>query len=210
MRIALLQTHSKNNEDIYQMSLKNHVQYAAQHEYGMIQENISYYEALHDVVNIFSRALKIYDMILSIGSDVVFTNMAIPIESFIESGKGIAISREDIGSLCNADTIALKNSYECQSVIDYFNKTKARWENESWGIQRAFNWILQEKPDDVYEKVSFHPVRKMQSTIFSDYASKWQPGDFSLHFVGCSNDEKRQRMGMFLNEGKVWWRPGIL
>lgn len=210
MKTVLLQNHSKNNESLYQMSLMNHVKYAAKHEYDMWQLNIPYQEAL-DPLNLIEDALQHYDQVFCFGSDVVITNFDIALSSFIQAGQGIAISREDIGySQCNADTILFQRGEECKAVFEALRKRKPVWEKHPWGLQEGFNMLLQENPTEIAGFINYQPVRVMQSTIFTAYPSCWKETDFSLHFVGCHGEEKNNRMRMFLEQGKVWWRPGRL
>lgn len=211
MKTVILQNHSKNNEDFYQMSLMNHVKYVGKHEYDMIQINISYEKIMADPLKPVKNALRDYDYVFCLGSDVVFTNFEIKVESFLQEGQGVAISREDIGgSACNADTILFKKGKECDAVLKYLDDIKPAWEFHPWGIQHGFNILFAECPKELSGFINFQPVRVMQSTIFTAYPSCWKPNDFSLHFVGCHGREKDNRMGLFLRENKVWWRDGKL
>lgn len=203
MRICscILQTHSSENEDLYQLTLLNHAQYAARHSYDMIQLNIVYGELLLNPYAYMLDVFEKYDFVFTIGSDVVITNPAPPFESFLQK-HCVAISLEDIGgSQCNFDTVVWGPGKV--HVIEQLQKRQAEWINHPWGMQEAFNILFREKSP----LVRFVPLREMQSTHVKGFPkSMWQPGDFICHFLGAPNDDKYRRIQHFLETGTILWR----
>lgn len=200
-RSCILQTHSVENEELYQLTLTNHAKYAAAHQYDMVQLNVEYGVALRDPLSYILPVLEFYAFVFTIGSDVVITKMSVPFESFFQ-GEGVAVSLEDVGgSACNADTIAWGSG--AMSVVELLEERRGQWQNHPWGMQEAFNQLLREESP----LVRFAPLREMQSTHVKGFPrSMWQPGDFALHCLGASNDDKVRRIRCFLETGVVLWR----
>ena len=59
------------------------------------------------------------------------------------------------------------------------------------------------------EHLCIYRARGMQSAPFPNQRGTWQPGDFSLHFVGMSNVNKYAGCRQFLETGTVRWLPGV-
>lgn len=207
MNTLILQTHSEVNESLYQLTLPNHARYAGIHNYDMLQVNMSYKTAMDDWGQLVMKFLAHYDTIFTVGSDVLFTNMAVSLDELTGGvKKGIHISQEAcFGSQINADTIIWRAGESCERAIGRLNDLREKVGSHIWGIQQAFNMLFNANPDD--PDIDFMPVRKMQSAPVKEWTvSAWQPGDFSIHFLAEDNEKKYMRCKHYLDTGNIFWR----
>jgi len=204
--IAIIQTHSSNNEELYQLTLSNHAQYAGNHSYDMLQFNVPWAKAKWEFIQDTKDVLKNYDHILMVGSDVIFTNMRKPLEHFVDQKYGMVISlSDDGGSPINADMLLLNNNEKGFLVLDEIYSRRVELRNHPWIGQQAIWEFLQTEIGKTCIKTL--PCREMQSApIKSIQNSAWQEGDFALHFVGGDHYDKVTRAKHFLTTGKVMWR----
>lgn len=206
MKTCILQTHSAENEALYQLTLPNHADYAGRHGYDMIQMNIPYAVAMRRSLSIVEETLKQYDLVFTVGSDVLFTSPEVALTRFLRGDEGVVISLEDIGgSRCNADTILWRSSPTGHAVIHRARFTDDDWKEHPWGLQEWFNRQYVKIHDG--NGIRFAALREMQSTHVKGFPkSMWQPGDFALHFLGMSNAAKFKGCAHFLRTGEVMWR----
>jgi len=207
MKTLILQTHSSVNEALYQLTLSNHVQYAGKHGYDMLQINMPYSFAMEDWGVTVQKFLSFYEVVFTVGSDVIFSNMETSLDELCgDNLKGIHISLEDTGgSAVNADTIIWRAGESCDRAINRIRALKDQVGAHPWGMQHAFNILYAQNPND--PDIDFVPLRKMQSVpIASKPNSAWKKGDFSIHFLAEDNEMKYKRCKYFLETGSPLWR----
>ena len=204
--IAIVQTHSCNNEELYQLTLPNHAQYAGTHSYDMLQFHVPWSKAKWEFIQDIRDVLKSYDHLLVVGSDILFTNMRKPLEHFVDKEYGMVMSlSDDGGSPINGDMILWNNNDKGLMTLDQIYSRREDLRNHPWIGQQAILEFLQTDLGKTCIKTL--PCRQLQSApIKRIEASAWQEGDFALHFVGGENYDKVERVRHFLNTGKVMWR----
>ena len=208
MRTCLLQTHSKVNEDLYQLTLPNHAAYCGRHEYDMVQINCSYKEFLLDLLDHVEKQLVIHDQVLTVGSDVIFTAPEIPLSAFDTGTHGVFMGEEGLGSSpVNFDLVLWTRRPGTFEFIRRLRQLRPHYENHSWGLQAGVCIMIAQR--EMQEHLCVYQARAMQSAPFPDQRGTWQPGDFSLHFVGMSNVNKYEGCKQFLETGTVRWLPGV-
>ena len=134
MRTCLLQTHSKVNEDLYQLTLPNHAAYCGRHEYDMVQINCSYKEFLLDLLDHVEKQLVIHDQVLTVGSDIIFTAPEIPLSAFDTGTHGVFMGEEGLGSSpVNFDLVLWTRRPGTFEIIRRLRQLRPHYENHSWG-----------------------------------------------------------------------------
>lgn len=205
MTTCLLQTHSKVNEDLYQLTLPNHAAYAGRHEYDMVQINRSYSDVMENGLDYIDAQLRTYDWVLTIGSDVIITKPEVPLSAFDDGFHSVFIGEEGLGlDIVNFDVVLWKRGDGCRRVIDRLRELKPQWMQHSWGLQAGVNMMLMNK--ELKDDLGVYQARAMQSAPFLNRRSTWQAGDFALHFLGGSNADKYAGCKQFLDTGTVRWR----
>lgn len=210
MKVAIFKNHSIENNELHKASLLNHQEYADRHGYDLVTWNRPYSEAMRCGLSWVDRLLDPYEIVVTVGSDVLFTRMETPIESFLQPGNGVVISEEDVGgSKVNADLIIWTDWIEGRHIVDLLKQSAGKWLSHPWGVQQGFNLLRDAKVrgGKGLEGVRFAPCRELQSSAVRGFPkSMWQPGDFALHFLGMSNEDKLTKVQHFLKTGEVLWR----
>jgi len=204
MNTLLLQTHSNENQKLYESTLHNHLEYVTKHRYDMLQIDINYRDALYDI-SFVKNQLHYYKTVFNIGSDVIISDINKPISYFEDPEYGIIISKENLGgSILNGDLIIWQNNEKTFKLFDEIEEVIKQINGHPWGIQLALNIIFQRQESQNYIKAL--PCRELQSSCYSrfpDYA--WQNGDFSIHFLNMTNEEKYTKCSEFLRNRNVLW-----
>lgn len=204
MNTLMIQTHSPVNEKLYRATLPNHLDYASIHRYDMLQIDQDYLALLHSISYI-KENIKNYKTIFTIGSDVIISDMNKPISYFEDDNYGIIISKEDLGgSPTNGDFIIWQNNQKTLEAIDKIEEILLQIPGNSWGVQQTFNMMM--NTDFGNTHIKYLECRQLQSSPFSRFPSyAWQEGDFSIHFLNMSNDEKYTKCNEFITNRRVLW-----
>jgi hypothetical protein len=204
MRTCLLQTHSRVNEELFRLTLPNHAEYAGTHGYDMLQLHRTYEEVWWGIEDLVLDASRRYDRVLQVGSDVLFTNMSVPLDHFCDGTHAVFIQDEGCGYPCvNFDVVIWQGAEGTQSVIEMLRKTRPLYETHRFGVQTGMT--LLSKDPAMAGLIKTYPPRFMQSAPFIGYPAAWQPGDFSLHCLGLSNANKYKRCKHYLDTGELIW-----
>lgn len=206
-RTCILQTHSEENEDLYQLTLPNHAEYAGVHRYDMLQLHRGYREIWWDIEECILDAIGRYDRVLTVGSDVIFTDMGKPLSHFDDGEHCVFVQEEGLGYPCINFDLVLWTRPEARrhgvsETIDLLRQTRPRYEEHRYGLQTGLTMLSKERAD----LIKTYPPKFMQGAPFPNYPGTWAPGDFALHFLGMNNKEKFNRTYHFLATGRVLWR----
>ena len=206
MKTCLLRNHSAANEKLYQLTLPNHAAYAGVHGYDMFSFNWEYNNTTlaWNVLTQLSHILLEYDVVCTVGSDVIFTNLQKPLAHFVDPNYGAIMSLEDIGgSPVNNDLMLWLRGEKATRVLSRMATLWGATQNHPWMLQQTLNIMRSEGNTDV----KFLPCRELQSTPVRSFPkSVWRPGDFALHFLAMDNEDKYKRCEHFLRTGEVLWR----
>lgn len=207
MKTCIVKNHSANNEKLYQLTLPNHAAYAGVHGYDLLSFNWDY-SNMDTLVwrgqALLRHLLLEYDVICTTGSDVIFTDLQKPLSFFADTDYGAIMSLEDIGgSPVNNDLMLWLRGEKVIRVLDRMATLWGSVKDHPWVVQQSLNIMRAEGNTDV----KFLPCRELQSTPVRSFPkSAWQPGDFALHFLAMSNEDKYMRCDHFLRTGEVIWR----
>jgi hypothetical protein len=205
-KVCLLQTHSSVNENLYQLTLPNHAEYAGRHGYDMVQLHRTYLEIWWGFEDYILALFEHYDKILTVGSDVIFTRPETPLHRLDDGCHGMFIQDEGIGyPTVNFDVVLWADREKCGQIISRLRARRGEYIQHAHGLQAGVNLLQHDTEVGSFIKVL--PPRTMQSAPFLGYPEgAWQPGDFAIHFLGMCNEEKYLRARHFLETGDVLWR----
>lgn len=207
MRTCILNIHSSVNEDLFQLTLPNHANYAGRHGYDMLCMNRSYEEAWYGCEDYVLTLLRLYDRVLTVGSDIIFTCPELSLERFDNGRHSVFIGAEGLNSSpVNFDMVLWKGAGAAQ-VIDTLRLNRPMYKDHPWGLQMGM--ALLARMPDMAELLKVYPPRYMQSAPFPNQPGTWESGDFALHFVGMPNKAKFDGCRHFLTTGEVLWRPAV-
>lgn len=211
MKTCILKTHSAEFAELNALTLPNHTAYADAHGYDVLSihwRERTAKDMLWNCLSEIEKTLREYDLVLSIGSDVVFTDLKKPLAYFTTTcpTAAVIISQEAIGgSQTNADMILWREDMGAEYVIKELWRNWAHYADDPWGPQAVFNAWLEH--GGCGTEIDFLPCRELQSAPVRGFPrSMWQPGDFALHFLGMPLQEKINRCKHFLTTGEVLWR----
>ena len=208
MRTCLFKTHSQVNANLYQLTLGNHAAYADRHGYDLISLNRTYREMWWGTEDCVLDLLPKYDRILTVGSDVIFTDLDRPLSHFDDGEHNVFIGEEGLESApLNFDVVIWSGAQGVRHVIERLRETRPRYVDHPWGLQMGIALLAAEPEMSRYIKVL--PPRAIQSAPFRGFPGTWRMGDFALHFVGMSNEEKFFGCQRFLQTGYMRWMDRV-
>lgn len=202
----ILKTHSPENIELYQLSLMNHIKYAEKHRYDVLSIDINYNKICDEYIGYIKYGFEKYDSILTIGSDILFTNFEKSLDSFKDSNYGVILSLEELGgSFCNFDLVLWQNNQKSYDILNRIIELTPIWIEHPWTLQQAFNIMAKESIGKSH--IKYLPCRQFQSSPFN-YAPnyKWQKEDFSLHYLCMNNKEKYDGVKYFLDNNVPLYR----
>lgn len=129
MKTVFTSSYSNNNIGVFNLSLKNHVDYCKKHGYDLINYKEEYSPHL-DISRIKQLFKDGYDIIVTIGTDVIIQKMNSPITDYIASDTGITMCREIAnGHALNGDLIILIKSGILDNTLDTLENTQYRFDS---------------------------------------------------------------------------------
>jgi len=204
MRTCMLQTHSAVNQDLFRLTLPNHTKYADRHGYDMVHLHRTYDEVWWGWESLVLGLLTSHDAVLTIGSDVLFTDMETPLCYFDDETHGVFVQEEGLGYPCVNFDLVLWTRNGAQQVIERLRETRPAYVNHRFGSQTGMTMLA--KDPAMRNLIKVYPPQTMQGAPFCSYAGSWKPGVFALHFLGMSNEKKYEGCKKFLETGEIDWR----
>lgn len=127
MKICFWTSYSDNNLNVFNLSLHNHDMYCKQHNYSLInyKEPYNKYINVNRILNLFND----YDIVISIGTDIIFKRIDDEIDRYIDQ-HGITMCRE-IHHLhvLNGDFIIYTNCEETKHILKLINDNQRKYEH---------------------------------------------------------------------------------
>lgn len=206
MKVLAVTSHSKNNESLYNLTIKNHIDYF--NKYG-----ISYLTLIDDYnkfidVQFFKNLLLNYELVFTVGSDVLFTDFNRNIFDFLDLNKDINVCEEGLGvSITNGEIVFYKRG--CEKFLDVVDILQKENPLVTFGTQSILNSFFEQAPDYADEHINLIEKGKLQSYLLNpiDLAVRkknigneinkviWKHNkSFILHAIGGSNQEKYERI----------------
>jgi len=191
-KIAMVTLGTPNIENVFEHSRKNQEYYCQMHDYNYIyyMDTITPFEKVTwNKVYVLDKHLGEYDWLIWIDSDAIITNMDILLEDIIEKAedKYSALFCDDIGG------------WKLNSGVMF-------WKNDQWSRNAINKWLEMEKLPhsrgaEQQQLINLLPTLEQRykifpRKIFNQHPDEHQEGDFILHMMGKSGEE---RIKMFKN-----------
>ena len=192
MKPVMLNIHSKNNEQLFQLTLQNHAEYCGKYEYSMLNLNIPY--SINLDIPMISGLLSTFGAVIMLGSDIWFTNMDIEIMSLVKPDAAMTMGQDPCADIpANGDLVIFQNTPKIKSLLEKIGKIQDS-EKSRFGFQDAIKSLLHSGDADGLDIL---PARVLQSFPQHKDILKpvredcfWKPGDLCIHFVGGDNWKK--------------------
>ena len=192
MKPLMLNIHSKNNEQLFQLTLQNHAEYCGKYEYSMLNLNIPY--SINLDIPMISGLLSTFGAVIMLGSDIWFTNMDIEIMSLVKPDAALTMGEDPCADIpANGDFMIFQNTPKIKSLLEKIGKIQDS-EKSRFGFQDAVKTLLHSGDADGLDIL---PARVLQSFPQHKDILKpiredcfWKPGDLCIHFVGGDNWKK--------------------
>jgi hypothetical protein len=192
MKPIMLNMHSKNNEQLFQLTLQNHAEYCGKYEYHMLNLNVPYVPFFD--IPLILGLLNTFGAVIALGSDIWFTNMDIEIMSLTKPDAAMTMGEDPCADIpANGDFIVFQKTPKTAELLHKIDK-KQREKDTRFGHQDAIKTLLQSGDADGLDIL---PVRVLQSFPQHKDILKpvredcfWKPGDLCIHFVGGDNWKK--------------------
>lgn len=189
MNIVTQILYSEDWKPITDIAIPNMIEYSKKHGYSyspMCLDNYDNFDKIHTMYDTFN--LYDVDFIFNRDADTLITNMTIPLESFIEEGKDLFITKDYNG--INSGTFLVRKSAWSQNFITYVENQKGK--DRIYGEQDAIVKYMNEFPND--EKIKILPQSSFNSYLYENYPEippqteeqgQWVKGkSFLLHLPG--------------------------
>ena len=192
MKILLYQSYSDNNLALFELTHENHQKYAEKWGYSLYCDNAQYSPYL-DTRKVRSL-LATCDVLMTLGSDCVFTNFDRPIDDFLPpETMGAAVCIEGTRStLYNGEILLLRNTANGREWLDCIEQVQQQFPETKWGFQSCLNRMRKYSLPGV-QYLHDIPAGTLQRYITPEARFKpfaWHPGDFIAHALGGKLDDK--------------------
>lgn len=186
-KIAIVCLATSNMKDMTAVSRKNHTFYAKKHNYtylfypdSIVQQNY----VTWNKVFVLKEVLENFDYVMWIDADAIFTNTDITIESILAvKNKNMHICDDIGGWRVNTGVMIWKNDpWSLKTVADWSQMIKIP---HSQGAEQAQLIEYLRKNDPECENWCLHPRK-----TFNSHPKEHNKGDFVLHMMGLSGEER--------------------
>jgi len=196
LRVALVTSVSANIAELAAMTVPNKLEYCLRHGYSLIADNRPYEEAVKSMSNTLLSILADYDVVWTLDSDAVITNMTIPIHTLDCLGAGMTVCEEGIvdWNLINCGSVVWKRGCRTTYLLERLQEDEDKW--IKWPCQQQ-TWLgaLAAGGGDL---IKVAPLRSFNSCEWTHPGgsigkpgSHWQPGDLVFHPCGVYPAQER-------------------
>jgi hypothetical protein len=195
MQIAILNSASVGTPWA-QIILPNRLEYCIRHNYTMITCCESYNQAL-DKFGKLHQLLDQYDLVWTLDSDCLITDLTKKIEELSCLGPNVSICLEGLGdhALINAGSIVWKSTKLSHDLIDEIVNSQSEWKLLPYNIQ---DWLMKNHTR-LRDVLTICPQRAFNS-VHHDEKMIWQKGDFVYHPCGMPIDTRCGRLENMLSK----------
>ena len=217
MRVLIRSTWSENIKELAAVCSENHRQYCEKWGYDYIAAELDYQRfnevILGDMVSLFTH-LKNYDVVMTIGMDTLFMNHNISVRDVFEPYDSVLVAREETGWWPLNNDVMIYRGGHSENLIERMINDFDVWKQYPWRTQ-AHLWNLIQEEKWVRDMVRLVPAKTM-----NQHPTKWQLGDWIVHFYNMSLEDKlanAKNMLSLFPDGKPVWkqkmdgiRPGVI
>lgn len=206
MKIAIITCHSSGNASLAAVTARNKWDYSARHGYDLITLRMSWDDCKAGMLDRMAELLPIYDAIMVIGSDVIFTNPSVTIESLLHPGDSVVMAREEIGlrengwSPINNDVAIWVNSPASLKLIREIKADSHKWLEDRMLWQGwVCDWVAQNPHQKTLRLVEPRVMNSFHGDNFPE-RNRWRNGDYIVHFACYGNDDKEHLARIYVKE----------
>lgn len=206
MKTVMLNMHSKNNMQVFLLTVENHAEYAARHEWDALNLDRPYAPILD--TGIIPALLADWDAVVMLGSDIWFTNMNIDVLTFAPADAAMTMAPDPCADIpANGDFMVFRRSPHLLGLLARIDALQ-RDPSLRFGWQDAVKAIL---AAGGHPGLHIAPVRTLQSfprhnDILPPVRENafWEAGDLCIHFIGGCNWKKCLDIVAFTKLGLVY------
>ena len=187
MKIAIRTNTSPKIADLSAITQANQKGYAARHGYSWVCEPFDYEhfnDCIRDEIRSWQSLLKQNDILMMVGADVMFTNWRIPIESVASRGPIVMARERTSWWPVNNDVMIYNNLPQSFAFLDRMIDDFEIWQHYPWRMQTHTWNLIQDEP------WVRHAICLVEPETMNQHPSKWQLGDWIVHFYGLSVEQK--------------------
>lgn len=217
MRVLIRSNWSENIRGLYDVCSKNHWEYCKRWGYDYLATELDYQNynkvTLIDMMGL-KQNLADYDVVMTIGMDTLFMNHDVSVRDVFEPYDSVLVAREETGWWPINNDVMIYRSGHCEKLVDRIMNDFDVWKQYPWR-QQAHLWNLMQEEKWVRDMVRLVPAKTM-----NQHPTKWQLGDWIVHFYNMSIEDKVANAKNMLNlfpSGKPVWkqkmdgvRPGVI
>ncbi len=189
MKVAVVTSVSANIAELAALTVPNKLEYCLRHGYSLIVDNQPYEEAVKNLSNSLLSILDCHDLIWTLDSDAVITNMTVPIHTLDCLGPAMTVCEEGIvdWNLINCGSVVWKSGCRTRYVLERLREAESEWiglpcQQQSW---------LGGLVGSVGDLITVAPLRAFNSCVWNCPAGgpgepgcHWQAGDLVYHPCG--------------------------
>ena len=217
MRVLIRSNWSENIRGLYDVCSPNHLAYCKRWGYDYLANELDYQNynkvTLIDMMGLKANLAE-YDVVMTIGMDTLFMNHDISVRDVFESYDSVLVAREETGWWPINNDVMIYRSGHCEKLIERMMNDFDVWKQYPWR-QQTHLWNLMQEEKWVKDMVRLVPAKTM-----NQHPTKWQLGDWIVHFYNMSLEDKLANAKNMLNlfpDGKPVWkqkmdglRPGVI
>ena len=187
MSVVIRTNTSAKIAELSAITQPNQKGYAAKHGYEWVCEEFDYEHFNDNIIaelQSWRSLLEKNDTVMWVGADVMFTNWNLPIE-FVDVGSPMLMAREETSWWpINNDVMIFNNAPETFDFIDRMIKDFDIWKHYPWRMQ-THTWNLIQEEEWANDSIYIVSAKEM-----NQHPSRWQLGDWIIHFYGMPLEEK--------------------
>jgi hypothetical protein len=198
MRVAVVTSVSANIAELAAATVPNKLEYCLRHGYSLIADNQPYEEAVKTLCDTLLSLLADYDLVWTLDSDAVITNMTVPIHTLECLGPAMTVCEEGIvdWNRINCGSVVWKSGCRSRYLIERLRESESEW----WVMPcQQQTWLggLAGKAGDL---ITVAPLRAFNSCAWNHPAAgigepgcHWKAGDLVYHPCGVYPPGERLR-----------------
>lgn len=196
MNTVIYSGYSDNNKELAMLTLPNKQQYAGRHGYEVVLDKIEWEAFKLEGLRRIRKLLDTADYVLAVGSDVLFMNHRMTIESMATDDRAV-LSKETISHWpINNDVMLWQNNDKCRKLLDRLIADAPIWLQCTW-LWQAYLWDLIQTEPEIAACVRIAEPREVQS-VHQQGAGKWQLGDRIIHLLDYGEKGKIKMAELYL------------
>lgn len=208
MRIALFTQMSPEINTMAGLTVPNKYEYCSRHGYSLIVNNQPYDDIVAGMDQLINL-LNIYDILWTLDSDLLITNMTMKIEQLDCLGPHMTVCEEGIvpWNKINCGSMVWKNTEKSKGLLKAISENKKSWDIKGWCGWQTWLWTIREQLGDT---MTVAPVSSFNSCTWNnpggnlgEPGTNWKPGDFVCHACGVFPYEPVRRQYLELIEEEI-------